>query len=92
MGISEESFEKKLLGFAADGAAVNRREKDGIIGILRGRQPWVIYVWCVAHRLELFFKRCTAEYSLRRYRRNLASIVLPLREFSQKTQTASRAS
>lgn len=56
MGISEESFEKKLLGFAADGAAVNRGEKEGIIGILRGRQPWVIYVWCVAHRLELSLK------------------------------------
>ena len=28
--ISEESFEKKLVGFAADGAAVNRGEKDGV--------------------------------------------------------------
>ena len=49
----DESSEKKLVGFAADGASVNRGEKEGVIGILKGRQRWVIYVWCVAHRLEL---------------------------------------
>lgn len=56
INIMEESFEKKLVGFAADGASVNRGEKEGVIGILKGRQPWVIYVWCVAHRLELSLK------------------------------------
>ena len=53
INIMEESCEKKLVGFAADGASVNREEKEGVISILKGRQPWVIYVWCVAHRLEL---------------------------------------
>ena len=52
----EESFEKKLVGFPADGASVNRGEKEGVILILKGRQPWVIYVWCVAHCLELSLK------------------------------------
>ena len=49
----EESFEKQLVGFAADGGSVNCGEKEGVIGILKGRQRWVIYVWCVARRLEL---------------------------------------
>lgn len=52
----DESFEKKLVGFAADGASVNCGEKEGVIGTLKGRQPWVIYVWCVAHPLELSLK------------------------------------
>lgn len=56
INIMEESFEKKLVGFPADGASVNRGEKEGVIVILKGRQPWVIYVWCVAHCLELSLK------------------------------------
>lgn len=52
----EESFEKKLVGFAADGTSVNCGEEEGVIRILKGRQPWVIYVWCVAHHLELSLK------------------------------------
>ena len=35
---------------------VNRGEKDGVISILQRHLPWVIYVWCVAHRLELALK------------------------------------
>ena len=40
----------------ADGAMVNRGEKDDVISILQRHLPWVIYVWCVAHRLELALK------------------------------------
>ena len=40
----------------ADGAMVNRGEKDGVISILQRHLPWVIYVWCVAHHLELALK------------------------------------
>ena len=35
---------------------VNRGEKDGVISILQRHLPWMIYVWCVAHRLELALK------------------------------------
>ena len=54
--IPEVFFEKKLIGFAADGAIVNRGQKDGVLSILQSNLPWVIYVWCVAHRLELALK------------------------------------
>lgn len=56
INITEESFEKKLIGFGADGASTNSGEKSVVIAILKNRQPWVIYVWCIAHRLELSLK------------------------------------
>lgn len=30
--------------------------KDGVISILQRKLPWVVYLWCVAHRLELALK------------------------------------
>ena len=51
-----DDFNKKLIGFAADGATVNRGQREGVIGILNAKLPWVIYVWCLAHRLELSMK------------------------------------
>ena len=50
------SFENKLVGFAADGASVNHGDKDGVIGLLKSTLPWIIYIWCVAHQLELSLK------------------------------------
>ena len=49
-------LKQKLVGFAADGASVNRGDKDGVISRLKSTLPWVIYIWCVAHRLELSLK------------------------------------
>ena len=54
--IDDETFDKKLIGFTAVGASVNRGDKNGVISILRNNHPWVIYVWCMAHRLELALK------------------------------------
>ena len=56
VNIPEASFERKLIGFAADGASVNRGDKDGVIGLMKRNLPWLIYIWCVAHRLELSLK------------------------------------
>jgi hypothetical protein len=56
IGIDDDSVQSKLIGFAADGASVNRGVREGVIGILQRNQPWIIYVWCVAHRLELSLK------------------------------------
>ena len=51
-----DDLDKKLIGFAGDGATVNRGEKEGVIALLKRDHPWIIYVWCVAHRLELALK------------------------------------
>ena len=44
INIPEASFEKKLVGFAADGASVNRGDKDGVIGLLKSTLPRIIYI------------------------------------------------
>ena len=45
-----------LIGLGADGASVNAGYKTGVQAQLRDELPWLVYVWCVAHRLELAIK------------------------------------
>ena len=45
----------KLIGFECDGANVNMGG-NGVRGMIRADRPWVITVWCLAHRLELALK------------------------------------
>ena len=45
LGITE--FESKLIGFGADGASVNRGDKEGVIALLRESMPWIIFNWCI---------------------------------------------
>nr|XP_047135399.1 E3 SUMO-protein ligase KIAA1586-like [Hydra vulgaris] len=47
---------KKLVGFGADGASVNRGSKSGVKMLLKAEVPWITFGWCVAHRLELSLK------------------------------------
>lgn len=53
IGIKEISSAKKLIGFTSDGASVNRGDKRSVKTILREEQEWLVFTWCVAHRLEL---------------------------------------
>ena len=46
---------KKLIGFGCDGASVNIA-KQGVRGLIQVDRPWLITVWCLAHRLELSLK------------------------------------
>ena len=46
-------YHKKLVGFTSDGASVNRGCNDSIKTRLREKSPWMVFIWCVAHRLEL---------------------------------------
>ena len=45
----------KLIGFGCDGANVNMGD-NGVKGLIQSDRPWVIAVWCLAHRLELALK------------------------------------
>ena len=40
---------KKLIGFGCDGASVNIA-KQGVRGLIQVDRPWLITVWCLAHR------------------------------------------
>ena len=42
-----------LIGLGSDGASVN---KDGVTKALKELSPWLVFMWCVAHRLELALK------------------------------------
>ncbi|XP_065651286.1 E3 SUMO-protein ligase KIAA1586-like [Hydra vulgaris] len=56
-----ENFRTKLVGFGADGAAVNRGSRTSVNVLLQKEIPWIIFGWCVAHRLELALKDKFAE-------------------------------
>ena len=45
----------KLIGFGCDGANVNIAA-GGLRGLLEEPMPWIVVVWCLAHRLELALK------------------------------------
>ena len=51
LGITNHN--NKLIGFGADGASVNRGNKNGVKEKLREIMPWLIFNWCFSHRLEL---------------------------------------
>lgn len=53
IGIKEVPSTKRLIGFTSDGASVNRGDKHSVKTILRENREWLIFTWCVAHRLEL---------------------------------------
>ena len=42
----------KLIGFGCDGANVNMGN-NGVKGLIQSDRPWVVIIWCLAHRLEL---------------------------------------
>ena len=57
LGIQEVSAEqcKKLVGVGTDGASANIAA-HGLKGLVERRLPWVFWMWCMAHRLELSVK------------------------------------
>ena len=44
------------VGIGGDGCSTNRGEKAGVKAILKKEYPWFLFVWCIAHRLELALK------------------------------------
>ena len=57
IGIRKISTEqsKKLVGVGTDGAIANIAAK-GLKGLVEQQVPWVFWMWCLAHRLELAVK------------------------------------
>ena len=53
-------YHKKVIGYCSDGASVMMGAKKGVIKLFKDRKdaPWVLAVWCLAHRLELAVKDC----------------------------------
>ena len=57
LGITVVSREEaaKLVGIGTDGAAANVAGA-GLKGLVEDQLPWVFWMWCLAHRLELAIK------------------------------------
>ena len=57
IGIRKISTEqsKKLVGVGTDGAFANIAAK-GLKGLVEQQVPWIFWMWCLAHRLELAVK------------------------------------
>jgi len=57
IGIEEVSAEqcKKLVSVGTDGASANIAA-SGLKGLVEAHLPWVFWMWCMAHRLELAVK------------------------------------
>jgi hypothetical protein len=53
LGISEETYKSKLVGFMSDGASVNFGVRGGVVAKLRESATWLIAIHCLSHRLEL---------------------------------------
>ncbi len=45
----------KLVGIATDGAAVNIA-RSGLKGLVEDQLPWIFWMWCLAHQMELAIK------------------------------------
>ena len=48
-----EHILRNIVFSASDGASVNSVIKKGLISLVRKETPWVGFVWCFTHRLEL---------------------------------------
>ena len=46
----------KTVFLASDGASVNSGLKSGLITLFKEERPWITFVWCLSHRLELALK------------------------------------
>ena len=57
LGIDRVSTEqcKKLVGIGTDGASANIAAA-GLKGLVEQHLPWIFWMWCLAHRLELAIK------------------------------------
>lgn len=51
----DDCFEKVCF-LQSDGASVNCGVKHGLIEFMREELPWVTFIWCISHRLELALK------------------------------------
>ena len=61
---SETSMCKQIVGFTSDGASINRGENASVKTLLWETSPWVVFTWCIAHRLELAVKDYTFQMSM----------------------------
>ena len=56
-----ESVLSKIVFLFSDGASVNGKD-SGLIRLLQEDFPWISFIWCFTHRLELALKDALKEF------------------------------
>ena len=52
-----DDYRNQLVGLGADGASVNVGHHNGVKALIMTEEmEWLVFVWCMAHRLELAVK------------------------------------
>ena len=46
-------FKNHIVALGADGAIVNSGKISGVWAIMKEEMSWIVFVWCMTHRLEL---------------------------------------
>ena len=59
---SLESVLSKIVFLSSDGASVNSGKDSGLIRLLQEDFPWISFIWCFSHRLELAIKDALKEF------------------------------
>ena len=59
---SLEHLIEKIVFLSFDGASVNCGKNSGLIKLLQEDHPWICFIWCFSHRLELAIKDALKEF------------------------------
>ena len=57
-----ESVLSKIVFLFSDGASVNSGKDSGLIRLLQEDFPWISFIWCFSHQLELALKGTLKEF------------------------------
>ena len=56
INVSLDEIDRRFVSFGTDGTSVNRDQINGVMSLLLKEHPWLIFMWCISHRLELSVK------------------------------------
>ena len=85
-----DHYAEKLIGFGADGVHVNKGCKTGVMAELNGLScsPWLVFIWCLSHRLELAIKESLEDTKFKAIDEMLRQINLLHEKSPKKTEPA----
>ena len=53
---------ERMVFLSSDGASVNSGSKSGLIRLFQENYPWISFIWCFSHRLELAIKDALKDF------------------------------
>ena len=76
---------ERIVFLASDGAAVNTGLNNGLIKLFQDEMPWIAFIWCIAHRLELSIKDALETW-IQPVNTNLKNLYYMYEKSSKKTR------